>query len=101
MYLFMGCLQMYPVYGLLADVPCPSRWMSDESNDMTTCYYVSSNETDGVASWQEAVNKCRLLAGLPDAHLVAITSQSELVPSFLVTVISPHPPTLNWCLPFL
>ena len=73
---------------LCTDVPCPSIWLSDETYDMTTCYYVSNNEIDGVASWQEALNKCRQLAGLPDAHLVAITSQSELVRSFLVT-----PPT--------
>ncbi|KAK7111039.1 macrophage mannose receptor 1-like isoform X2 [Littorina saxatilis] len=76
------------------DVPCPKNWLSDDNNDMTTCYYVSTNATDGKASWQEALNRCRQLAGLPDAHLVAINSQSEM--DYMMSLMSTNPYDVYW-----
>lgn len=77
------------------DAPCPGTWLSDDTNDYTTCYYVSNNDTDGGgASWQEAVNKCNQLAGRSDVHLVDITSPREM--DYMRSLMTMHPYTGYW-----
>nr|KAG5707637.1 hypothetical protein BaRGS_031019 [Batillaria attramentaria] len=75
------------------DAPCPARWTSKASDDQTVCYYISTPQ-DNKATWQEARYKCQELAGVPDAHLVAIDSQDEL--DYLLTIVQKQPWAQYW-----
>ena len=62
-----------------SDQPCPDGWISDDTNDFVTCYYLSSTNSSENAPWKVAVSQCKTIADYDGAHLVDITSTQEMV----------------------